>query len=79
MGILSALEEILLHQEKLEKIEVIGTLCLKLRILYLQNSIINKMDDLTHIKKLRYLNEDRGPAELRVLQQTGPDRQLRGL
>ncbi|KAE8877350.1 hypothetical protein PF005_g23720 [Phytophthora fragariae] len=78
MGILS-LEEISLHQEKLEKIEVIGTLCRKLRILYLHNNIINKMEDLTHMKKLRSLNEDRGPAELRVPQQTGPDRQLRGL
>ncbi|KAK1929071.1 Protein tilB [Phytophthora citrophthora] len=55
-GIISSLEEISLHQEELEKIEVIGTLCRKLRILYLQNNIIEKMEDLTHMKELRYLN-----------------------
>ncbi|KAG6592432.1 Protein phosphatase 1, regulatory subunit [Phytophthora cinnamomi] len=55
-GIISTLEEISLHQEELEKIEVIGTLCRKLRILYLQNNIIEKIEDLTHMKELRYLN-----------------------
>ncbi|GMF38500.1 unnamed protein product [Phytophthora lilii] len=55
-GIVSTLEEISLHQEELEKIEVIGTLCRKLRILYLQNNIIEKIEDLTHMKELRYLN-----------------------
>lgn len=55
-GIISTLEEISLHQEELEKIEVIGTLCRKLRILYLQNNIIEKIEDLTHMKDLRYLN-----------------------
>ncbi|KAF0714351.1 hypothetical protein As57867_003895, partial [Aphanomyces stellatus] len=52
----STLEEISLHQEEIEKIEVIGTLCRKLRILYLQNNIIEKIEDLTHMKDLRYLN-----------------------
>jgi hypothetical protein len=55
-GIISSLEEISLHQEEIEKIEVIGTLCRKLRILYLQNNIIEKIEDLTHMKDLRYLN-----------------------
>uniref|UniRef100_K3XAH3 Dynein axonemal assembly factor 11-like CS domain-containing protein n=1 Tax=Globisporangium ultimum (strain ATCC 200006 / CBS 805.95 / DAOM BR144) TaxID=431595 RepID=K3XAH3_GLOUD len=55
-GIISTLEEISLHQEELERIEVIGTLCRKLRILYLQNNIIEKIEDLTHMKELRYLN-----------------------
>lgn len=54
--IISTLEEISLHQEELERIEVIGTLCRKLRILYLQNNIIEKIEDLTHMKELRYLN-----------------------
>jgi len=54
--IISTLEEISLHQEELEKIEVIGTMCRKLRILYLQNNIIDKIEDLTHMKELRYLN-----------------------
>lgn len=34
-GLLGDLEEISLHQCELERIEVIGTLCRKLRILYL--------------------------------------------
>ncbi|KAF0771722.1 hypothetical protein AaE_002405, partial [Aphanomyces astaci] len=55
-GMVSTLEEIALHQEEIEKIEVIGTLCRKLRILYLQNNIIEKIEDLTHMKDLRYLN-----------------------
>ncbi|KAG7375546.1 hypothetical protein PHYPSEUDO_000697 [Phytophthora pseudosyringae] len=55
-GIISTLEEISLHQEELEKIEVVGTLCRQLRILYLQNNIIDRMEDLTHMKELRYLN-----------------------
>ncbi|RLN53837.1 hypothetical protein BBJ29_009963 [Phytophthora kernoviae] len=55
-GIISTLEEISLHQEELERIEVIGTLCRKLQILYLQNNIIEKIEDLTHMKELRYLN-----------------------
>lgn len=54
--VVSTLEEISLHQEELERIEVIGTLCRKLRILYLQNNIIEKIEDLTHMKELRYLN-----------------------
>lgn len=55
-GLVQSLEEISLHQEELEKIEVIGTLCRKLKILYLQNNIIEKIEDLTHMKDLEYLN-----------------------
>ncbi|KAG2761563.1 hypothetical protein PC129_g5703 [Phytophthora cactorum] len=55
-GMISTLEEISLHQEELERMEMIGTLCRKLRILYLQNNIIDKIEDLTHMKELRYLN-----------------------
>ncbi|KAJ0402508.1 hypothetical protein ATCC90586_002678 [Pythium insidiosum] len=54
--IISTLEELSLHQEELEKIELIGTRCRRLRILYLQNNIIEKIEDLTHMKELRYLN-----------------------
>ncbi|KAG6969219.1 hypothetical protein JG688_00005400 [Phytophthora aleatoria] len=49
---ISTHEEIPLHQEDLEKIKLIGTLCRKLRILYLQNNIIEKSEDLTHMKEL---------------------------
>jgi protein TilB len=56
-GIISSLEEISLHQEELEGInEVLGTTCRKLKILYLQNNIISKMQHLNHLKDLEYLN-----------------------
>ena len=56
-GIISTLEEISLHQEELESInEVLGSTCRKLKILYLQNNIIPKMENLYHLKELRYLN-----------------------
>ena len=38
-GMISTLEEISLHQEELEEIsEVLGNICRKLKILYLQNN-----------------------------------------
>lgn len=55
-GVLADLEEITLHQLEIEKIEVIGSVCRKLRILYLQNNIISKLEGLYHLKDLRYLN-----------------------
>lgn len=55
-GILADLEEISLHQLEIERIEAIGTLCRKLRILYLQNNIIPKIEGLHHLKDLQYLN-----------------------
>lgn len=56
-GIISTLEEISLHQQELESInEVLGMTCRKLKILYLQNNIIPKMENLFHLKDLEYLN-----------------------
>ena len=55
-GIIADLEEISLHQLEIERIEVIGTVCRKLRILYLQNNIIPKIEGITHLKDLEYLN-----------------------
>lgn len=55
-GYITTLEEISLHQEELEKIELIGTMCRKLKILYLQNNIIPKLEGLEHLKDLDYLN-----------------------
>lgn len=55
-GILADLEEISLHQLEIEKIEALGTYCRKLRILYLQNNIIPKIEGLNHLKDLQYLN-----------------------
>ncbi|CAE7626808.1 LRRC6 [Symbiodinium sp. KB8] len=55
-GIIGDLEEISLHQLELEKLEVIGELCRKLRILYLQNNIIPRIENIHYLKDLRYLN-----------------------
>mmetsp|Transcript_8831 Transcript_8831/g.25157 ORF Transcript_8831/g.25157 Transcript_8831/m.25157 type:complete len:484 (-) Transcript_8831:446-1897(-) len=56
-GMISTLEELSLHQEELESIsDVLGTTCRKLKILYLQNNIIPRMENLHHMKELEYLN-----------------------
>ena len=56
-GVIATLEEISLHQEELESInELLGSTCRKLKILYLQNNIISKMEHLHHLKDLGYLN-----------------------
>ena len=55
-GMISTLEEITLHQEEIEKIEVIGTTCRHLKILYLQNNVIGRLENLHHLKQLDYLN-----------------------
>jgi len=55
-GLLADLEEITLHQLEIERIEVIGGMCRKLQILYLQNNIIERIEGLAHLKDLRYLN-----------------------
>ena len=51
-GIISTLEELTLHQEEIEKIEVVGTVCRQLKILYLQNNIIGKIEGLHHLKQM---------------------------
>jgi protein TilB len=56
-GVLTTLEEVSLHQEELEGInEVLGVSCRKIKILYLQNNLIAKMENLFHLKDLGYLN-----------------------
>ena len=55
-GTLADLEEISLHQMEIEKIEAINECCRKLKILYLQNNVIGKIENLHHLKDLRYLN-----------------------
>eukprot|EP00730_Choanoeca_flexa_P002089 TRINITY_DN10906_c0_g1_i6.p1 TRINITY_DN10906_c0_g1~~TRINITY_DN10906_c0_g1_i6.p1 ORF type:complete len:433 (+),score=123.05 TRINITY_DN10906_c0_g1_i6:157-1455(+) len=53
---ISTLEEISLHQESLERIELLDTACRDLQILYLQNNIISRIENVGRLKSLRYLN-----------------------
>jgi protein TilB len=56
-GIISTMEELTLHQEELEGInEVLGSTCRRIKILYLQNNIIPRIENLVHLKELEYLN-----------------------
>ncbi|CAH2285951.1 tilB homolog isoform X1 [Pelobates cultripes] len=51
-----SLEEIALHQQDLERIEHIDKWCKELKILYLQNNLIPKIENVSKLKKLEYLN-----------------------
>ncbi|XP_067386479.1 dynein axonemal assembly factor 11 [Emydura macquarii macquarii] len=53
---LFSLEEISLHQQEIEKLEYIDKLCPNLKILYLQNNLIPKIENASKLKKLEYLN-----------------------
>uniref|UniRef100_A0A8C8VEP0 Leucine-rich repeat-containing protein 6 n=1 Tax=Pelusios castaneus TaxID=367368 RepID=A0A8C8VEP0_9SAUR len=53
---LFSLEEISLHQQEIEKLEYIDKLCPNLKILYLQNNLIPKIENVSKLKKLEYLN-----------------------
>ncbi|XP_076630081.1 touch insensitive larva B [Colletes latitarsis] len=55
-GEICTLEEIALHQENIEKIELIDRTCKDLRILLLQNNLIAKIENLARLKRLEYLN-----------------------
>lgn len=50
------MEEIALHQQELEKIESLEACCRHIKILLLQNNIIPKMEGLSKLKELQYLN-----------------------
>ncbi len=52
-GMVSTLEEVALHQQNIEKIELLGQLCPKLKILYLQNNLIGKLQNLHKLKVRR--------------------------
>ena len=49
-GCLSTLQQISLHQQNIERIELLGHACRDLRILYLQNNLISRIEDLHHLK-----------------------------
>ena len=55
-GLLADLEEITLHQLNIEKLEVIGRACPRLKILYLQNNLIPRIENIKRLKSLVYLN-----------------------
>ncbi|KAG7260787.1 hypothetical protein CRUP_026919 [Coryphaenoides rupestris] len=51
-----SLEEVSLHQQDIERIQHLDTWCRELRILYLQNNLIPRIENLGRLKKLEYLN-----------------------
>ena len=55
-SMLSTLEEISLHQLDLESMEGIQDYCKHLKILYLQNNLIEKMESMNRLKELEYVN-----------------------
>lgn len=55
-GLLSDLQELSLHQLNIEKIESLSRVCPRLQILYLQNNLVGKLENLRRMKDLRYLN-----------------------
>lgn len=50
------MEELSLHQQELEKIELLDQCCRELKILYLQNNVISRIENLGRMKELNYLN-----------------------
>ena len=53
---LTTLEEISLHQQNIKKIENLDIYCRHLKIVYLQNNLIEKMEGLNKLVELEYLN-----------------------
>lgn len=58
-GLLSNLQEITLHGQNLEQIEVVGHVCRHLKILYLQNNVIGIIENLHHLKVVYLLPKRR--------------------
>jgi protein TilB len=55
-GMLTSLEEIALHQLEIERIELFDKLCRHIQIILLQNNLIEKIENLSKLKELKYLN-----------------------
>ncbi|TPX46668.1 hypothetical protein SeMB42_g03608 [Synchytrium endobioticum] len=55
-GELSTLKEVTLHQYGIEKIENLDVHCRHLELLFLQNNLIAKIENLNKLKELQYLN-----------------------
>ena len=55
-GMLSTMEEITLHQRNIDRITLLNSACRELRIIYLQNNNISRIENVNRLKELRYLN-----------------------
>lgn len=55
-GMLSTLEEISLHQLDLESMAGLDQYCRHLKIVYLQNNLIERLEGVSKLKELEYLN-----------------------
>eukprot|EP00355_Strombidium_rassoulzadegani_P007370 CAMPEP_0168618032 /NCGR_PEP_ID=MMETSP0449_2-20121227/5857_1 /TAXON_ID=1082188 /ORGANISM="Strombidium rassoulzadegani, Strain ras09" /LENGTH=417 /DNA_ID=CAMNT_0008658883 /DNA_START=3 /DNA_END=1253 /DNA_ORIENTATION=- len=55
-SMLSTLEEISLHQLDIERITNLELYCRHLKILYLQNNLLEKMEGISKLKELEYIN-----------------------
>lgn len=53
---IATLEELSLHQSDIERIEFIDKWCRDLKILYLQSNLIPRIENVSKLKKLEYLN-----------------------
>uniref|UniRef100_A0A3B4WFX4 Leucine-rich repeat-containing protein 6 n=1 Tax=Seriola lalandi dorsalis TaxID=1841481 RepID=A0A3B4WFX4_SERLL len=51
-----SLEEVSLHQQDIERIEHLDRWCRDLKILYLQNNLVPRIENVGRLKKLEYLN-----------------------
>ncbi|XP_045717268.1 dynein axonemal assembly factor 11 [Phyllostomus hastatus] len=54
--VIFSLEELSLHQQEIERLEHLDRWCRDLKILYLQNNLIGKIENVSRLKKLEYLN-----------------------
>ncbi|MES1907831.1 MAG: hypothetical protein MHM6MM_000871 [Cercozoa sp. M6MM] len=55
-GVLSTLQEVSLHQENIERIELIDRVCPDLRTVLLQSNLIGRIENLNRLKRLEVLN-----------------------
>lgn len=55
-GVLSTLRELALHQEGIDKIELLNQACRHLTALYLQNNIIERIENLHRLKASIYVS-----------------------
>ncbi|XP_066120713.1 dynein axonemal assembly factor 11 isoform X1 [Saccopteryx bilineata] len=54
--VIFSLEELSLHQQEIERLEHVDRWCRDLKILYLQNNLIGRIENVGKLKKLEYLN-----------------------